>query len=195
MKKFIKLSQWAKNNNYTYRGAFGLFQRGGLEGSKRLSSGAIVVEEEDEVSSKEEHTTIYARVSSSENKDNLESQADRIAQFCNARGWIVNEIVKECASGLNDNRPKLLSIFKKRRATRIVVEHKDRLTRFGFNYIQVLYPECEIVVISEAKNEKEDLMSDFVSLVTSFCARLYGNRRTKRQTEILIKNLEESDEG
>ena len=70
-----------------------------------------------------------------------------------------------------------------------MVEHKDRLTRFGFNYIKVLLPDCKIVVVNETE-DKEDLFEDFVSLVTSFCARIYGQRRSRRKTEELIRQLE-----
>lgn len=138
---------------------------------------------------KKEHNIVYARVSSSENKNNLETQARRVVDFCNAKGWIVHEIIKETASGLNDERPKLNKLLQEKKATRIVVEHKDRLTRFGFNYIKLLYKDCEIVIINEAEDREQDLMQDFVSLVTSFCARLYGKRRSKRATEKLIKEL------
>jgi len=124
---------------------------------------------------------------------NLDSQSKRLEQFCTAQGWIINEIVKECASGLNDNRPKLIKILSERKATQLVVEHKDRLTRFGFNYIKTLYPECEIIVVNESE-DKENLLEDFVSLVTSFCARIYGKRRrSKRNTERLIKELNRDD--
>jgi len=191
MVKYIKLSEWAKRHDYTYRGAFGLFKRGKLPKSKRLDSGAIFIEVEENVDSSErqECNIVYARVSSSENKSNLDSQAERVSQFCNANGWIVHQVVKECASGLNDTRPKLEKILKERKATRIIIEHKDRLTRFGFNFIKILYPECEIVIINEALDDKQDLMQDFVSLVTSFCARLYGHRRSKIKTEKLIEEL------
>lgn len=72
--------------------------------------------------------------------------------------------------------------------SRIVVEHKDRLTRFGFNYIKTLW-HGEIIIINEVTEDEKDLMQDFVSLVTSFCARLYGKRRSRRATEKLIKEL------
>ena len=71
---------------------------------------------------------------------------------------------------------------------RIVVEHKDRLTRFGFNYIKSLFPG-EIVVINEVKEDRDDLMGDFVAIITSFCARLYGLRRNRRRTEKIIEEL------
>ena len=79
-------------------------------------------------------------------------------------------------------------IFTDRKATRIVIEHKDRLTRFGFNYIQMLYPECEVVIVNQCE-DNHDLFEDFVSLVTSFCARIYGRRRSKRKTEQIIETL------
>jgi putative resolvase len=97
--------------------------------------------------------------------------------------------VKECASGLNDKRPKLQRILSARVATRIVVEHKDRLTRFGFEYLRTLFPG-ELVIINHVDEDEKDLMQDFVSLVTSFCARLYGKRRSQRNTEALIRKLQ-----
>jgi predicted site-specific integrase-resolvase len=192
MQGYIKLSKWAKLHDYSYRGAFVRFQSGKIKDAVQLENGTILVKNPFvSIQSNSEYNVVYSRVSSSENKSNLENQSLRVAQFCNAKGWIVNEIVKECASGLNDNRPKLQKILSERKATRIIVEHKDRLTRFGFNYIKTLYPECEIIVINEVDNDKEDLMQDFISIVTSYCARIYGNRRSKRKTEQLIKELKE----
>ena len=188
MKKEIKLTNWAKLHDYTYRGAFGLFKRGGIPNSRQTESGCILVEVDDDKMNKQEYNIVYSRVSSSENKDNLDSQAKRVSQFCNAKGWIVHDIVKEIGSGLNDQRPKLQKIFKDNKATRIIVEHKDRLTRFGFEYIKTLF-NGEIIIINEVEDNKQDLVQDFVSLVTSFCARIYGQRRSKRKTEQLIKEL------
>lgn len=189
----MKLSQWAKKNNYTYRGAFNVFHKGLIPNSRQLPTGTIVIDDPPK-EQKVEYNVVYARVSSSENKLNLDSQAERVSQFCNARGWVVHEIVKECASGLNDKRPKLQKILKDNKASRIIVEHKDRLTRFGFEYIKSLY-NGEIVVINEVIEEQSDLMQDFVSLVTSFCARLYGHRRNKRRTEKLIKELSSENDS
>jgi predicted site-specific integrase-resolvase len=76
----------------------------------------------------------------------------------------------------------------------IVVEHKDRLTRFGYNYLEQLLKMQgrRIEVIDLAENGKEDLMQDFVSIVTSFRAQLYGQRRSKRKAERLIAELSHS---
>ena len=166
--------------------AYRMYRSGKLP-CKVLPTGTIVVLE-DTKTDKPEHNVVYSRVSSSENKPNLETQAERVSQYCNAKGWVVHEVIKECGSGLNDKRPKLQKLLKSNKATRIIVEHKDRLTRFGFEYLKTLF-DGKIIVINEVVEDEKDLMQDFVSLVTSFCARLYGKRRTKRKTELLIKSL------
>lgn len=137
----------------------------------------------------EEYVVTYSRVSSSENKSNMKTQTKRLHDFCSANGWVVKESIEEIGSGLNDDRKKLIKILTNKKVTKIVIEHKDRLTRFGFNYINTLF-HGDIVVINEVVTDEEDLMQDFVSLVTSFCARLYGRRRTRRNTEKIIKELE-----
>jgi len=182
----MKLSVWAKKQGITYRTAWNYFNNNMIDGAYKLKSGTIIVPEEKSI--KQDYTIVYARVSSSENKSNLDSQAKRVCEFCNAKGWIIKEIVKECASGLNDNRLKLQKILKENKATRIVVEHKDRLTRFGFEYIKSLF-SGEIIIINEVIEDEEDIIQDFVSIITSFCARIYGKRRSKRKTEKLIKEL------
>lgn len=190
----MKLSEYAKKNSMTYQSAWNHFNKGLIPNARQLPSGTVVIDEIVE-NDKPEYVIVYARVSSSENKDNLNSQAERLTQFCTAKGWVVNEVVKECGSGLNDNRPKLIKIFKERKATKLVIEHKDRLTRFGFNYIKTLFNDCEIIVVNECETD-QDLFEDFISLVTSFCARIYGKRGSKRKTEQIIQSLEnEHNEG
>ena len=100
--------------------------------------------------------------------------------------------MKEIGSGLNDQRPKLENLLLDKDIDVIVVEHKDRLARFGLNYIQKLLKMSgrEIEIVNEMESERDDLMQDFVSIITSFCARLYGKRRTKRMTEKLVEKLE-----
>jgi putative resolvase len=82
----------------------------------------------------------------------------------------VAAVVKEIGSGVNDTRPKLLKLLTTPTITLMVVEHKDRLTRFGFNYIEqwLAMQGRQIEVVNLAENGKEDLIQDFVSIVTSF---------------------------
>ncbi|GCE09183.1 hypothetical protein KDAU_65120 [Dictyobacter aurantiacus] len=101
-------------------------------------------------------------------------------------------MVKEIGSGVNDNRPKFLALLADPSVGRIVIEHKDRGTRFGFRYIETLLHTYgrEIEVVNQADTSTEDLLADLTSIVYSFCARLYGQRRAKRTTERLVQELE-----
>jgi predicted site-specific integrase-resolvase len=111
---------------------------------------------------------IYARISSSENKDNLERQKQRLLNYCAAKGYKVSSVVIEIGSGLNDTRPKLEHLLLDSTINLIVVEHKDRLARFGLNYIEKLLSmqNRKIEVINPQLNEIDDLMQDFVSIIT-----------------------------
>lgn len=191
----MKLKEWADKQSISYRTAWEHFRTGKIPNAYKLSTGTIVVPEEKAEEIKQEYIVTYARVSSSENKDNMIRQSERLISYCNANGWKVNYSVTEIGSGLNDNRPKLLKILSEAKATKLIVEHKDRLARFGIKYIETLcqHINCELVIINNTSNDRDDLMQDFVSLVTSFCSRLYGLRRSKRKTEKLIKELEHED--
>jgi putative resolvase len=185
----MKLSQYAKQNNITYKAAYEHWKKGLLKG-KQLPTGTIVVE--DNIKSQIQYgAVLYARVSSSENKTNLDSQIERLKNYAAARGHKVIKEIKEIGSGLNDNRKQLNDILSSEEWDVIIVEHKDRLTRFGFNYIETL---CKtkgktIEVINDTDDKQEDLMGDLVSIITSFCARIYGLRRSKRKTEKIISEL------
>jgi putative resolvase len=195
----MKLSAYAHQIGISYRTAWRWFKAGRLPGYQ-VDTGTIIVTASTPLNDKavtDEKVAIYTRVSAAENKDNLEAQAKRLTDYCAAKGYRVAQVVKEIGSGVNDTRPKLLKLLTNPSITLIVVEHKDRLTRFGFNYIERLLAmqDRKIEVINVAENGKEDLIQDFVSIVTSFCARLYGQRRSKRKTERIIAELhgEESD--
>jgi predicted site-specific integrase-resolvase len=116
-------------------------------------------------------------------------------QYCTLRGYQVVQVVKEIASGVNESRPKLLSLLKDTSITRLVVEHKDRLTRFGFRYLETLLETQGrmIEVVNVAENDKEDLIADLVAIVYSFTARLYGQRKASRKTEALVEQLTSED--
>jgi len=186
------LKEYAEENRVQYRTAWNYFKAGKIPNAYKNSFNKIVINDNKEIS-KETHVVCYARVSSSQNKKNLETQSERLVSYANAKGYKINQVIKECASGLNDKRPKLLKLLKSSDPTVIIVEHQDRLTRFGYNYIKnwMLSKNCVIEIINQSVNDKQDLMQDFVSLVTSFVARLYGLRRSKRKTEKLIKELQD----
>lgn len=187
----LKISQYAKIEKVTYRTIWNRIKSGNLEYEKTPNGHILVVIDEN----KEQRVAVYCRVSSSENKSNLERQKERLLSYCAAKGYIVDKIVCEVGSGLNDNRKKLESLLVDKTITKIIVEHSDRFSRFGMNYIQKLLEldNREIEVINTCSNDRDDLIKDFVSIITSFTARLYGQRRSKRNTEKLIKELGNND--
>jgi putative resolvase len=184
------LKNYAINHGIKYRAAWNRFKAGKIPSAFKDDFGKILIREDKP--DRPLGVICYARVSSSQNKNNLESQAERIVKFANLSGLPVDMVVKEIGSGMNDNRIKLLKILSDVDVTHIVVEHKNRLTRFGFNYIEkwMASRQCKIVIMNQVETDKQDLMQDFVSLVTSMVARLYGLRRSKRKTEKLIKDLQ-----
>ena len=188
----MKLSEYAKLNNITYGTALRHWTNGLLDG-KQLTTGTIVIFEDDKnfVKTKNIQVATYARVSSSQNKDNLDKQQSRLIDYANAKGYKTLFNVKEIGSGLNDSRPLLIKLLRNDSIDIILVEHKDRLTRFGFKYIEELLDtkNRKIEVINNITDDKDDLIQDFISVITSFCARIYGQRRGKRNTEKLIKEL------
>ncbi len=137
---------------------------------------------------------VYARVSSSETTDNLERQAERVVSWWNAKGWSVGKVVKECGSGINEQRPKFGALLADPKIGQIVVEHKDRASRFGVAYLQTLLSMQgrELVLVNTADTAADDLMGDFVAIITSLCARLYGRRRAKRKTEQALAALQQN---
>lgn len=196
MKK-IKLTTFAKLNDVTPRTIWNWIYKGIVKYERTSTNRVfIIIDDDNNIKIKQPNVAIYARVSSAENKNNLEKQKDRLISYANAKGYKISKIVSEIGSGLNDQRPKLEKLLMDKTIDIIVVEHKDRLARFGTNYIEKLLSldNRKIEVINPQMNEKDDLMQDFVSIITSFCARLYGKRRTKRQTEKLINELNKDKE-
>lgn len=191
----MKLSQYAEKVGIHYRTAYRWFKAGEIKGYQ-LPTGTIIITEDEQEAGKNRKVVIYARVSSSEMRSNLDRQVDRLINYCNAKGWKVTSIVKEIGSGVNDKRPKLNKLLKDETITTIVVEHKDRLTRFGFNYIATLLARqnVELEVVNPNHNDKDDLVADLIAIIYSFSARLYGQRRAKRKTERIKIELEKEDE-
>jgi predicted site-specific integrase-resolvase len=171
----------------------GAGKSGKIQG-RQMDTGTILITEpigEPQIPERPMKVAIYSRVSAAENQDDLEGQAHRLRDYCAAKGYPVAWVVQEIGSGVNDTRPKLLKLLTDPSVSVIVVEHKDRLTLFGYNYLEQLLKMQgrRVEVINLAESGKEDLIQDLVSIVTSFCARLYGQRFSKRRTERLIAEL------
>ena len=195
----MKLRANASKHGISYRTAWCWFKAGKVAGFQADTGSIVVTEPTIEANSTTPHprTVIYSRVSAAENSDILQGQAKRVMDHCAAKGYQIAAVVKEIGSGVNDTHPKLLKLLTGPTIGLIVVEHRDRLTRFGFNYIEQLLAmqDRKIEVIDLDGNGKEDLIQDLVSIVTSSCTPLYGQRRCKRKTERIIVELQNGEES
>ena len=134
-------------------------------------------------------TVVYARVSNNGQKDDLENQVEFLKQFANARGMILDDIVTDIGSGLNYNRKKwnkLIDDCLEGNVQTIIIAHKDRFIRFGYDWFERLLKKqgTEIVVV---KNEKlspsEELIQDLISIIHVFSCRIYGLRKYKQKIQ------------
>ena len=175
----MKLSHYAKKMGLDYRTVWNWYKEGKIPNAYQTHSGTIIIPDE-EIEHKQEYGVIlYARTSSSQNKELLDNQVERLKNYATSRGYKIKQIVKEFGSGLNDERKQLSKILQDNQYDKIIVEHKDRLTRFGFNWIQLLTGN-RIEVINEAKEKDEDIIKDLISIIHCFSTRIYGLRRSQR---------------
>lgn len=191
----MKLSDYAAHLGVSYKTAWRMWKRNDIPHRvEQLSTGTIIVHLKEGESSPGARAAIYARVSSAENKKNLDAQAERLSQYATVKGYQVVVVVKEVGSGLNDQRKKLDALLRKEGYDILIVEHSDRLARFGVRYIAALLERngIKLEVVNTADNQRDELMQDLVAIVTSFAARLYGQRRARRKTEKIVKELQDA---
>ena len=129
---------------------------------------------------------MYCRVSSPGQKDDLASQVAAMGQFCLARGLAVDEVIQETGGGMNLRRRKFLALMddiEQGRVAVLVIAHKDRLARFGFDYLEHVAARngCEIIVANqESLSPQQELVEDLLAIVHTFSCRLYGLRRYEK---------------
>jgi len=122
-------------------------------------------------------TVIYARVSSADQKDDLDRQVARVPAWATSNGYSIDSVVTEVGSALNGRRRKFLCLMRDPQVTTIIVEHRDRFARFGSEYVAAALEagHRRMVIVDDAEVD-DDLVLDMTELMTSLCARLYGRR-------------------
>ncbi|RLE95644.1 MAG: IS607 family transposase [Thermoprotei archaeon] len=151
---------------------------------------------------REVRAIIYARVSSTDQKSDLERQVQYLTEYCAAKGYKVVDVLSDVASGLKTNRKGLLKLFKyvvNRQVDVVVVTYRDRLTRFGFEYLDYFFKQygvrIEVAFGEEPKDARQELVEDLIVIITSFAGKLYGMRsRKKRRLVRGVKQLLEEVE-
>ncbi|ABZ84026.1 resolvase, n terminal domain [Heliomicrobium modesticaldum Ice1] len=188
----MKLSEWAKKNGITYRTAWQWFKAGKLPvPAVQMPTGTILIQEGGKHEGK---VALYARVSSADQKSDLDRQVSRLLTYANEQGWDVGEAVTEIGSGLNGRRPKLMKLLADPKVKVIVVEHRDRLMRFGFEYVEsALVAQGRRIVVVDQSELKDDLVQDMIEVLTSFCARLYGRRSAANKAKKAMEAMQCED--
>jgi putative resolvase len=179
----MKLSRYANQAGVSYKTAWRWWKQGQLD-AYQTPTGTVIVRDATLSAPTTGRVALYARVSSAEQKADLERQMQHLRDYAAAKGYAVSKEVREIASGLNDHRPKLAKLLTDPTIGTLIVEHRDRLTRFGYEYIRQLLEtqgrRLEVLFPSETANE---LVADFVAVITSMAARIYGQRNSRRKAE------------
>lgn len=138
--------------------------------------------------SKQRMTIIYGRVSTGKQKKDLENQMKNLESFCAAKGWFVDKAFKDIASGVTFEKRKqffkMLDLIEKNKVDKVIITHKDRLSRIGFDMFKTIfdYHDTQIIVLSDLideKTDKEEIFEEIISLLHCFSMKMYAQRRAK----------------
>lgn len=187
-KKIISLTEWARREGVSKMTAWRRATGGQIEGAFVNTAGRWVVEVEDEGPKRQ--TVAYARVSSHDQKADLDRQVARLAEWAADNHIVIDRYVREIGSGLNDKRKAFRQILSDPLVETIIVEHRDRLARFGVGNLEAALSASgrKLVVVDPGEAENE-LVQDMIDLMTSFSARLYGQRSARNRAKRALKEL------
>lgn len=153
---------------------------------KQISDKKYLYEADDNLLKRNNKIIIYARVSTTKQKEDLERQIKFLKEYCVSNGYIVSDVYSDIGSGMNENRKsfnKMLEEVKDNQIKKIVISNKDRLTRFGFGYIEtfcsMFNTEIEVVNLDSEKTFQEELSEDLIAIIHYFSMRFYGKRKSK----------------
>lgn len=183
----MKLSVWAKQQGIAYKTAWRMWKLGQLPvPAEQLPTGTIIVHPPTVTTGGK--AVLYARVSSADQKGDLDRQIARLSEFSAVNGLHIIGIVKEIGSGLNGRRQGIIKILRDPLIDTIVVEHRDRLVRFGFEYIEAaLAAQGRKLIVVDTEEMKDDIVRDLHEVIVSLCARLYGKRSARNRAKKAIE--------
>jgi putative resolvase len=184
----MKLSVWAERQGIGYQAAWRMFKSHKLPvPAKQLPTGTIIVDDRPQ----DAGVALYARVSSHDQKKDLEAQIGRLAVFAANQKLTVIKTVSEVGSGLNGHRQGLMRLLSEPKVRTIVVEHRDRLMRFGAEYVEAaLAADGRKLLVVDASEFKDDLVQDVIAVLISMCARLYGRRSASNRAKRALTALQ-----
>ena len=173
----VNLKEWAASQGVAYVTARRQYAAGTLPVPTYRLGRLIMVGEPLAAATDTGLTVVYARVSSAEQRRDLDRQVARVTEWATGQRLSVDRVVTEVGSALNGHRRKFLTLLRDPTVTRIVVEHRDRFARFGAEYVEAaLAAQHRALLVVDPAEVDDDLVRDVTEILTSLCARLYGNR-------------------
>ena len=156
--------------------------------AEQLPTGTVILHPP--ASTLEGGVALYARVSSSDQKADLDRQVARLAEFAANQDLRVIEVVREIGSGLNGRRRGLMRLLRNPAVNTVVVEHRDRLMHFGFEYVEAaLLAQGRTLRVIDPVEASEDLVRDMTDVLTALCARLYGKRAAAKKVKRALESI------
>lgn len=188
----MKLSEWARREGIHYQTAWKWWKQGTLPvPARQMETGTILVDAPRRA--RAVGVALYARVSSSDQRDDLDRQVGRLGAWATSQGLGVTATVAEVGSGLNGSRGRLKRLLADPSVGTVVVEHRERLARFGVEYVEAaLAAQGRRLVVVEERAVDDDLVRDITEVLTSMCARLYGRRSAKRRAQRAVAAAREA---
>lgn len=175
---------------------FYLWRTTGKLQTKELVKNHHLVWVEDEPSNDPRVVAVYGRVSTSKQKQDLSNQIDVLKKYVISNGSNP-KVFSDIGSGMNEKRPGLISLMNEitqNKISKVVISHKDRLTRFGFGYLETIFKmyntEIEIINLEDDKSFQEELTEDLIAIIHHFSMKFYGKR--KNQVIDFSKQLKET---
>jgi putative resolvase len=177
----VNLSEWADRVGVSKFTAYRWFREGTLPvPAERV--GRLILVNVDVAERESDRTVLYARVSSHDQRSDLDRQVARLTEWATGQGMAVAEVVVEVGSGMNGKRRRLARLLADATVTTVVVEHRDRLARFGVEHLEAaLSAQGRRIVVVDSGEVDDDLIRDMTEVLTSFCARLYGRRGARNR--------------
>ncbi|AMC62879.1 IS607-like element IS1535 family transposase [Mycobacterium tuberculosis] len=178
----MNLADWAESVGVNRHTAYRWFREGTLPVPAERVGRLILVKTAASASAAAAGVVLYARVSSHDRRSDLDRQVARLTAWATERDLGVGQVVCEVGSGLNGKRPKLRRILSDPDARVIVVEHRDRLARFGVEHLEAaLSAQGRRIVVADPGETTDDLVCDMIEVLTGMCARLYGRRGARNR--------------
>ena len=192
----MNLKEWAEQRGVSYWTALRWFHSGKLPVPAHQVDRLILIGDlADAPAAPSGSTVVYARVSSADQRADLDRQVSRVTTWATGQHLAVDRVVTEVGSALNGRRRKFLALLRDKTVITIVVEHRDRFARFGAEYVQAaLEADGRRLLVVDPAEVDDDLVRDVTEILTSLCARLYGRRaaanRAARAVEIATGPIE-----